>query len=81
MELFGKNIQFLRKKSGFTQSDMTKHIDVTRVTWCNYEKNVSEPDLAKLTAIAKLFGVTADQLISVDLADDVNLNNHFILFI
>lgn len=77
MQLFGKNIQFLRKQCGFTQGDMTKHIEVTRVTWSNYENNVSEPDLEKLYAIAKLFGVTTDQLLSSDLTKDESLNIHF----
>ena len=70
----GKNLQFLRKKSGLTQNDMPKYIDVTRTTWGNYENNVSEPDLAKLSVIAILFGVTTDQLLTVNLAHDLGLN-------
>lgn len=77
MLFFAKNIQFLRKKSGFTQAEMPKYIEVTRTTWGNYENNVSEPDLTKLYEIAKLFGVTLDQLIGSDLTEDINLNNFF----
>lgn len=78
MELFGKNIHFLRKKCKFTQDHMAKCINVTRTTWGNYENNVSEPDLTKLAEIATLFGVTTDQLLYLDLTQEINLKNYSI---
>ena len=77
MLFFAKNIQFLRKKMGLTQIDLTKYIDVTRTTWGNYENNVSEPDLRKLYEIAKFFEVTMDKLLCSDLTEDVDLSNYF----
>ena len=77
MQFLAKNLQFLRKKSGYTQAELTKHIEVTRTTWGNYENSVSEPDLTTLYEIAKFFGVTMDHLLCSDLTDDVNLNNYF----
>ena len=76
MELFGKNIHFLRKKCKFTQDHIAGYIKVTRTTWGNYENNISEPDLKKLAEIANLFGVTTDQLLYLDLTQDVTLKNH-----
>jgi len=75
MNFLSKNLQYLRKKRGFSQSEMPKHIDTTRSTWGNYESNASEPDINKLFEIAKLFNVTLDELILKDLSYDLDLNN------
>ena len=76
MNFLSKNLQYLRKKKGFAQSDMPKYIDTTRSTWGNYESKASEPDISKLFEIAKLFNVTLDELILKDLSYDVELTNN-----
>lgn len=73
MTFFAKNIHFLRKQKKITQAEMPNYIDITRGTWGNYENSVSEPDISKIIAIAHLFGVTVDDLLSVDLSQNVHL--------
>ena len=75
MNFLSKNLQYLRKKKGISQAEMSKYIDTTRSTWANYESNASEPDISKLFEIAKLFNVTLDELILKDLSYNQNLND------
>jgi len=74
MNFFAKNILFLRKKHKYTQAEMPALIGVGRATWSNYENGLTEPDFDKLIGIAKLFNVTIDDILTVD----IGANAHFI---
>ena len=67
MNFFAKNILFLRKKHKYTQAEMPALIDIGRATWSNYENGLTEPDFDKLIGIAKLFKVSIDDLLTVDI--------------
>ncbi len=73
MNYLAKNLFFLRKYFKFTQAEMYAHIDVTRVTWSNYENGVTEPDIDKLLNISRLFNVSIDDIISVEISENVHL--------
>ncbi len=73
---FAKNILFLRKAAGYTQAEMPNYIDITRGTWGNYENNVSEPDIEKIILISQLFGVSISDLLTVNMAENVQLNEN-----
>lgn len=53
----------LRKKIGKNQEEVAKDINITRATFANYEKQITEPDIKTLIAIANYFHVSVDYLI------------------
>ena len=62
MILADKIIQ-LRKKSGWSQEELAEQLGVTRQSVSKWEGTQSVPDLNKLLAMSKLFGVSMDYLV------------------
>lgn len=65
--LLGKNIRFLRKQKGLTQSDISGDLKIKRTMISAYEDGRSEPKLEGLAKLAEIFGVTVDELLFRDL--------------
>lgn len=63
----GEKIQKLRKQSGLSQEALAEKLTVTRQTISKWELDQSTPDLAFLTRLCDLFGVSADYLIREDM--------------
>lgn len=74
--LFSKNILFLRKKKGWTQSEMYDRCGFNQTRWSSWENNGAEPDISNLIVISNLFGITIDDLVKVDLAENVHLTEN-----
>ena len=53
-----------RKKAGYSQETLAEKLSVSRQAVSKWETGESQPELSKLAALAALFGVTADWLIS-----------------
>ena len=53
-----------RKKAGYSQETLAEKLSVSRQAVSKWETGESQPELSKLAALAELFGVTADWLIS-----------------
>jgi len=64
------NLKYLRKKNGKTQDALSAELSIGRTTLANYEAGISEPNLETLLAIAKYFGVSADELLSRKMETD-----------
>ena len=64
ISLFRDKIKFLRKKYGYTQQFLADTIHLTQQAVAKWEVGAAEPDHATLLAIANLFGVTTDYLLS-----------------
>lgn len=69
MSLINSNIRFLRKQKGLTQEELANELEVTRSVIGAYEEGRAEPKLITSQRIANFFGVTLDQLITVDLSE------------
>ena len=54
----------LRKRSGMSQQDVASAIGVTRQTVSNWEQGQGAPALDKAAELARLYGVTLDDLAS-----------------
>lgn len=63
----GKNLRYLRKQKGLTQSDIADKLDIKRTMISAYEEGRSEPKLASLNILAGLFGVSVDELLNRDI--------------
>lgn len=68
MSYLNKNIKHLRKRKGFTQSDLAERIGLKRAQIGSYEEYRAEPKIETIQKIAYLFGLTLDQLINQDLS-------------
>lgn len=59
----GNQFTYLRKKSGYTQSDVSQRIGVDQSAVAKWEAGISYPKADKLPKLAKLYGCTIDQLL------------------
>ena len=63
---FGTKIKNLRNKRGITQEALAKAMGVTPQTISKWENDVTMPDVALLPELSVFFGVTIDDLFSLD---------------
>ena len=61
---FNEKLQELRKKKGFTQEELAKRLFVSRTAISKWESGRGYPNIDSLKAIAKVFSVTVDELLS-----------------
>lgn len=59
----GSKITELRKAKNWSQEDLAKQINSSRVMVGNYERNTNTPSIDILLKIAKVFDVSVDYLI------------------
>jgi transcriptional regulator with XRE-family HTH domain len=65
-----RNLKILRKKQGFTQAQLAEKLGVKRSLIGAYEEGRAEPKLSTLVNIARLFDISLDQLITLDLSQE-----------
>ena len=53
----------LRRKAGLSQEQMAQQLDVSRQAVSKWESGVSDPSTSNLLALAKLYGVSAEELL------------------
>lgn len=63
---FGENLKEARKNSGMTQAEVAKIVGVAKNTYCNWENGTREPNILKIKALAKAFGVSVDYLVGME---------------
>ena len=63
---FGTKIKTLRNKRGITQEALAKAMGVTPQTVSKWENDVTMPDVALLPELSVFFGITIDDLFSLD---------------
>lgn len=63
---FGTKIKTLRNKRGITQEALAKAMGVTPQTVSKWENDVTMPDVALLPELSVFFGVTIDELFSLN---------------
>lgn len=64
-----EKIYYYRKKMGKSQEGLAEELGVSRQAVSKWETGESEPELAKLRALAATFGVTVDALLSEEEPD------------
>ena len=63
---FASKLTMLRRNRGYSQEKLAEKLNVTRQAVSKWENSQSEPEIASLLAISRLFQVTADYLIRED---------------
>ncbi|MBQ6925522.1 MAG: helix-turn-helix transcriptional regulator [Kiritimatiellae bacterium] len=69
-ENFSSRLRALRLKSGRSQADICKALDVKQGTYSTWELGKYEPPLRLVVQIAQLFGVTTDYLLGANEESD-----------
>lgn len=62
----GKNLQALRKGKKWSQEFVAEKVEVSRQSLGKWEKGESLPDLINCLALAQLFAVSLDELVTYD---------------
>lgn len=60
---FGEQIRSIRANNGLTQEQFAQRLNVSRQTISSWENDRNLPDLEMTVHIAKVFGLSLDQLI------------------
>lgn len=58
-------VRYLRDKAGMTQTDLARKLGISRSAVNSWEMSLSTPSLANIVAMAQIFRVSADYLLSV----------------
>ena len=66
----GENLRALRKEAGLSQEEVAGQLYVSRQTISKWENNLAEPGVENLKALAKLYGITLDQLLGEEVRQD-----------
>ena len=64
MRKISANIQEQRIKLGLTQEGLAEKLDVSRQSVSKWELGHASPDVDKIIALARLFGITTDELLT-----------------
>lgn len=59
-------IRILREQKGFTQTDLAKHLGITRSSVNAWEQGISVPSTQYIVDLAQLFKVSTDYILCVD---------------
>ena len=63
MKMIGSSIQNKRKKSGYTQDEVSDYLGITTKSYSAYEQGKSVPDILRLIQIAEFFQCGIDELL------------------
>lgn len=67
MSVFSENIRLLRATLGKTQRELSQQIQITSSRYSSYENGKSKPPVDVLIRISRIFNVSIDLLLSVNL--------------
>lgn len=68
--VISKNLVMLRRRDGMTQSELAQRLNYSDKAVSKWERGESVPDIAVLKALADMYGVTVDYLITDGHSDD-----------
>lgn len=71
--MIADRIKQLREQKGLTQSELAKHLGITRSSVNAWEMGISVPSTQYVVELAHLFKVTTDYLLCVD-ATTINIS-------
>ncbi len=63
MDDVGRRISVMRKNAGLTQMELANKLGISYQAVSNWERGVAMPDISNLGALAKILGVTVDDVI------------------
>ena len=67
---FSENLKKFRRAKGLTQQQVANELGITKATYSGYETGRREPDVSKIKSLARLLGITGDDLIGTAFAKE-----------
>ena len=64
-------IKSARARTGLTQKDIAKRLGITYQTYCKWEVHPERLNVDKLTAIAKVLGISAREFFLEDVLNEI----------
>ena len=74
--MISEKIKELREKSGYSQSQLAKRLDVTRSSVNAWEMGLSTPTTQYIVALSKLFHVSTDYILGLDEGFSITLSGY-----
>ncbi len=71
---FKNQLKNARLNAGMTQQQVADETGIDKTTYSGYETGKREPDVCKIKAFAKLFGVSGDELLETGFTSKVEKN-------
>lgn len=62
--MLSSNLQYLRRKSGFSQQEVADKLEIPRTTWSGYELGKVEPNITMLQKLSTFFRQSIDRLLT-----------------
>lgn len=65
----GERIQTYRKRAGLSQEALAEQLGISRQAVSKWEVDAAQPELDKVVALARVFGITTDELLLGEIPD------------
>jgi len=62
--ILGEKVRMLRQIKGYSQEKMASMLEMSAVTYGNFERNKGDISMTKLDQIAKIFGITVQDILT-----------------
>ncbi len=72
MKTLADNIRYYRNLKGWSQEDMADKLGVSLPTYSRIERNINTMPFKRIVQVAKVFGITTSELVSIG----KNKNDH-----
>ena len=59
----------LRRAAGLSQEELAERLNVSRQAVSKWENGAAQPELSKLVELSRLYGVSVDELLSIEEAE------------
>lgn len=66
---FGKNLKFLRRMKGLSQTQLAKEVDMSRNNIASYESGIVEPNAKRFLLTCDFFGVSPKEMLDQVLSE------------
>ena len=70
LNVFARNLRYLRKKRDLSFRELAKMTGISKSMLEQYEKQIVDPGLSKVNALARFFGVPTETLTGDKLLED-----------
>ena len=74
--MISDKIKQLREQAGLSQSQLAKKLDVTRSSVNAWEMGLSTPTTQYIVAMTKLFHVSADYILGIEVDQSISLRGY-----
>ena len=76
-EVFPSRLKEARKKTGYTQVEVSEILKIKQATLSRYESGITQPDLETLASMAVLYNISIDWLCGVSIHGGPDLKQKF----